>query len=322
MRRVPIEYRTFYIGGMTGTPSVAALLDELFATGRFPGARPDPVALVARDPTLGDLRFHDDVVAGPHGPVPIRRYEQRGAATSALVWVHGGAFLAGDLDMPEAHRVSLVLAARGILVVSVDYRKVRAGVRHPVPSDDVLAAWRSVTAEHPGLAWHLGGASAGANLAAGAVRRLRDAGDPLPASAILVYPLLHPHLPPLTEDARAALAGLPPAALFDDASVQRIVDAFAGPDRRDDPIAFPGLGDLTGLPPTLVIAAGADTLRSSAETYVRDLAAAGGDVTAATIDGAPHGFLDDLDDPHARGVLDRIAVWIAECSAEGIGKRG
>jgi acetyl esterase/lipase len=56
------------------------------------------------------------------------------------VWAHGGGFAAGDLDMPEAHAVATALAARGIAVVSVDYRLVGPGCRYPAPSDDVWSS--------------------------------------------------------------------------------------------------------------------------------------------------------------------------------------
>ena len=50
-------------------------------------------------------------------------------------------FIGGDLDMLEAHWVSLALAARGSGVLSLDYRKALRGVHYPVPSDDILAGW-------------------------------------------------------------------------------------------------------------------------------------------------------------------------------------
>ncbi len=117
----------------------------------------------------------------------------------ALVWVHGGAFIGGNLDMPESNWVARELAARGIPVASVDYAKCLGDVHYPVPSDDVLAAWRHVRRRSRGAARAcrpeqvaLGGASAGGTLTAGAVARLRDAGEPLPAGLVLVYPLRAP----------------------------------------------------------------------------------------------------------------------------------
>jgi acetyl esterase/lipase len=119
--------------------------------------------------------------AGPSRSDPTSDGRSTGAG---LVWAHGGSFVAGDLDMPEADWVARAFAARGVTVVSVDYRLVT-----PVPgtsvgehvfpagSDDVLAAW-SWTLDHADdlgidpAQLFLGGASAGANLVAGAVLRL------------------------------------------------------------------------------------------------------------------------------------------------------
>ncbi len=97
--------------------------------------------------------------------------------TPALVWAHGGGFVAGDLDMPEADWVARSLAARGVTVVSIDYRLASDGWRYPTPSNDVLAAWTWTLANTADLGIDparvsLGGASAGANLVAGAVLRL------------------------------------------------------------------------------------------------------------------------------------------------------
>jgi acetyl esterase/lipase len=67
---------------------------------------------------------------------------RRRRRAAGLVWAHGGGFVAGDLDMPEADWVARTLAERGVTVVSVDYRLAGDGCRYPAPSDDVLAAWR------------------------------------------------------------------------------------------------------------------------------------------------------------------------------------
>ena len=63
----------------------------------------------------------------------------------ALVWLHGGAFVGGDLDMPEADWVARQICDRaGAVVVSVDYRLAVGGVTYPVPHDDTVAAVRWV----------------------------------------------------------------------------------------------------------------------------------------------------------------------------------
>ncbi|WP_394554092.1 alpha/beta hydrolase [Agromyces sp. MMS24-JH15] len=123
--------------------------------------------------------------AAAHGLVRV--YPATGTADSAgagLVWAHGGGFVHGDLDMPEAHWVARAFAARGVAVVSIDYRLVRDGANtFPAASDDVLAAW-TWTLDHAdelGLdpaRLAIGGASAGANLVTGAVLRMLGHGSP------------------------------------------------------------------------------------------------------------------------------------------------
>lgn len=111
----------------------------------------------------------------------VRVYPADGAAprpTPGLVWAHGGGFVAGDLDMPEADWVARAFASRGLTVVSIDYRLAGDGTGHyPAGSDDVLAAWRWTLAHADDFGVDparllIGGASAGANLVTGAVLRL------------------------------------------------------------------------------------------------------------------------------------------------------
>ncbi|MEU6715775.1 alpha/beta hydrolase [Nonomuraea sp. NPDC046802] len=142
---------------------------------------PEAAARLARyfqDPaewTMPEVTVEELSVDGPHGPIPVRTYRPRQTPTAALLWVHGGGFWAGDLDMPEAHTVSAELAARaGAFVASVGYRLAVNGVRYPVPLDDVEAAWRWLAEKAIADRLMLGGASAGAALALAAALRARD----------------------------------------------------------------------------------------------------------------------------------------------------
>ena len=171
---------------------------------------PTPSDLLDRFPELAEVEIRDVTIDGRHGDVPGRCYRGLGATGTAFVWVHGGAFIGGDLEFPEAHWVSLAIAARGFAVLSLDYRKSLRGVHYPIPSDDILDGWLWATAhaDEWGAApddVHLGGASAGGNLVAGVTKRLRDGAGPLPASLVLVYPIVHPELPPLPPDLQEKL---------------------------------------------------------------------------------------------------------------------
>ena len=261
----------------------------------------------------------DLTIAGRHGDIPARGY--RGAtpeAGAALIWAHGGGFVGGDLDMPEAHWVGVELARRGIPVLSIDYTKCLEGVHHPVPSDDVLDAWLFVAGHEDefGVApghLHFGGASAGAHLVAGVAKRLRDGAGPMPASLVLAYPNLHPVLPPASEELEAALATGSSAFVFTPAIMRDINLNYAGNEEVfDDVYAYPGNGDVSGLPPVLILNSDADTLRASGERFGEQLADAGVPVRVEFEPGTVHGHLNQPDDPAAVRSIERMADWLSE----------
>ena len=64
---------------------------------------------------------HDLTLEGGGHPFGVRVYPADSPNGSMLVWLHGGAFMFGDLDMPEADQVGRRLSAAGTTVVSVDY---------------------------------------------------------------------------------------------------------------------------------------------------------------------------------------------------------
>lgn len=272
--------------------------------------------IVAREPELASVHLEDVAVPGPHGPIPVRLYQREGETPRAgFVWVHGGAWMFGTLDSPEAHWVAMSLAAQGIAVASVDYRKVRGRISFPVLSDDVLTAWRWARANASRLGTtperlHLGGASAGANLAAGAVKRLIAADEELPATLVAAYPLVHFELPPLPADLAAALERTPPPFRFTPRMVSLLNLNWAGVRYHDDPAAFPGLGSLDRMPPTFIVDAEADELRASSTVFAAALAAAGVDVRHETVPGTFHGYLAQPETAGAHDGVRRIVSWI------------
>lgn len=130
-------------------------------------------------PDVAGLQVEDRTV--PAEPdVPIRVYRPQGA-TAAIVWLHGGGFVMGDLgtEHPWATRVA---AGSGVTVVSVGYR---LAPENPFPAafDDAYAVlqWTAKHAAELGVdpdRIAVGGHSAGAGLAAGIALRARDEGGP------------------------------------------------------------------------------------------------------------------------------------------------
>lgn len=273
----------------------------------------------------------DRTITGPHGAIPVRVYPARGdteGSAPGLVWLHGGGFAYGDLDMPEGDWVASQLAERGIGVVSVFYRLApplsfeadgplgEDGAHFPVPSDDVLAAfdWALAHAAELGLdpdAISLGGASAGAALAAGASLRLRDAGHRTPARVVLAYPTVHAALPEPSPELAVKLIGLPEDRLFRPEAVARMnLNHVGDPALLADPYAFPGGHDVSGLPPTLILNSDRDSLRSSGEAYADELRAAGVDITCLFEVDTTHGHLNRPELPGALASLSTMAAWL------------
>jgi acetyl esterase/lipase len=260
----------------------------------------------------------DRSVDGPHGPIPVRVYSPGPTGSfPGLVWIHGGSFRWGDLDMPEADSVATALAERGILVVTVDYRLAVDGVHYPVPSDDVLAAFEWVATHAAELRidagrLSIGGGSAGASLSAGVAKRLRDAGGPRPYSVLLAYPSLHPFLPEASPELAAKVAAQPvderrTAGDLDEINLNYVGSA----DALADPYAMPANGDLSGLPATFILNSDIDALRASGELYAAALIAAGNDVLVIREPGVGHGHLNIADDAGAARSIERMAAWLA-----------
>ncbi|MEU4425180.1 alpha/beta hydrolase fold domain-containing protein [Actinoplanes sp. NPDC024001] len=293
-------------------PPVADFVRMLEIAGDMPETGPTDAELFARFPQLAAVRVTEPAIDG----VPARLYHGPGAPQAGFVWVHGGAFVSGSLRMAEAHFVALALAARGIAVLSLDYRKALHGGHFPQASDDVLAGWTWAVrnADRFGVGverLHLGGASAGGNIVAGVSKRLRDGAGRAPASVVLVYPAVHPELPELSGELLAAVRRTPGAVNFTPGWVADMSLHYAGDaDTLKDPYAFAANGDVGGLPPTLILNCEADTLRASGEAYADQLRAAGVPVTVHLEPGAAHGCVGDPFTVAARNSIDRMSEWL------------
>jgi acetyl esterase len=280
-----------------------------------------------------ELDIRDRDIDGPHGAIGVRVYTPSapGRDRACLVWLHGGGFVAGDLDMPEAHEVARGVAGRAdAVVVSVDYRlcpplpdssgapveAADAGpaVRFPVAHDEAVRAYRW-TREHADELGvdpervSLGGASAGANLAAGAALHLVDEHEP-PWQVLLAYPVVHPVLPEPSPELVDAVAGTPEVLRFPpELCVEMNENYLGGPLRDMSPYAFAGLSDdLAGFPPTLIDNDEFDDLRSSGERFAQQLVDAAVPVELVTTAGVPHGHLNNVGFGPTQRSLDRMAA--------------
>jgi len=273
------------------------------------------------------VAFEDVAIPVDGGPdVCIRRYEPRSADSgtgSPLLWVHGGAFIGGGLDQHESHAVALAIAASGRSVFTVAYRLAPAinwikplterdlgpGDRYPAALDDVSAALNWITDRAPAVA--IGGASAGAALAAAATLRNRDRGGIRPEALVLAYGTFHSALPEISSALRRRIRGRHGITQFRPSTVDKMNLNYAGAGAAlDDPQAFPGGGNLLDFPRTLLLDADRDSLRSSGEKFHAELKTAKVDVTYRVIHGTRHGFFDRPGSAQFDEGIATVLAWL------------
>jgi acetyl esterase len=239
-------------------------------------------AVPAPDTTGMEIQDHT-VPADPE--VAMRSYHPH-RAQGAIVWLHGGGFVMGDLDTEHPWAARLADGA-GAVVISVGYRRAPEH-RFPAALEDAYAAlaW---TAEHAASLGidpariAVGGHSAGAGLGAAVALRARDQQGPPICFQLLNQPELDDRqetwsarhftdTPWMTRDKLAATwrhyLGSAPAS------------PYAAPARA---------ADLSGLPPAYISTAEFDPLRDEGIAYALGLLQAGVPVELHQWPGTFHG---------------------------------
>ena len=258
---------------MTVDPALAVLLGALADEGAGFDLAAARAGLDAFAAAVGagapEVPWEQDRVAG----VPVRRYLPPGPPRAPeLVWLHGGGWVTGGLAAVDPLCRSIV-ARTGAPVTSVGYR---LAPEHPFPAalDDAVA----VLAELGGSV-AAGGDSAGAGLAAAAAAQVQA------RALVLVTPLLDATLSRPSVTRLGSGYGLTRAAL------ERFVALYlAGADPRD-PRCSPLLGDVSRLPPTVVLTAELDPLHDEGEAYAERLRQAGIPLAHRCFPSMVHGFV-------------------------------
>ncbi|CAI7980948.1 MULTISPECIES: alpha/beta hydrolase [unclassified Parafrankia] len=250
-------------------------------------------------PPIPGLTITDHLVPGSDDDVKVRvrvyRPEGRPSPLPLAVYMHGGAFVLGSLDMVHQGVAQLALGT-GAVIVSVGYR---LAPEHPFPAglNDCYSAlrWASAHAEELGAdpaRIGLAGVSAGATLALGVALLTRDRGGPAVRFQSVVMPTTDDRLetPSMRDAVDTPVWNRPLAVqcwrLYLGEGVTE-ADQYAAPARADD---------LTGLPPTYLAVGGEDPLRDEGILFALRLMQAGVPVDLHAYAGAAHGFRDlDID---------------------------
>lgn len=219
--------------------------------------------------------------------------------------LHGGAlvFSGGELVATDA---AMAVHRTGCVSYAVDYRMPPD---HPFPAglEDCVAAYRGLIESHAPSRIVISGRSAGGNLAAATILRLKALGLPLPGALVLMTPELD-----LTEsgDSFETLRGIDVVLK---AGLPEANALYAGGHDLRDPLISPLFGELTGFPPTLLQAGTRDLFLSNAVRMHRALRAADVEAELHVWEAMPHGdfggFTPEDDEMwrEIRRFLNRIA---------------
>ncbi len=187
-----------------------------------------------------------------------------------VLYLHGGGYVAGGLDYARGFGMTLA-AEYDLPVLSVAYR-LAPEFPFPAAVEDATTAYRHLLrCGYPPSKIVLVGESAGGGLCFSLLLQLKKLGLPLPAGTVALSPWTDLTLsgPTYTENAELD-PSLSPARLCYYAR-----QYCPEPADRKDPLASPLFGDLTGLPPSLIIVGGDEILLSDSTVLAERLQAAG-----------------------------------------------
>jgi epsilon-lactone hydrolase len=233
----------------------------------------------------------------------VERVDGRHSAT--ILYLHGGGYY---FCSPQTHRAaSFGLAARSdARVFSLDYR---LAPEHPFPAalDDALAAYRSLLED--GVKPEqivIAGDSAGGGLALATLVALRDAGDALPAGAILFSPWTDLAA---TGASLESNDGVDP--MFHGPSIGRAAKLYLADTPATHPYASPLYADMSGLPPLFMQVSSTEVLLDDSRRVADKARAAGVEVDFDIWRKQPHVWqLWAPFIPEARHALDLAAQFV------------
>jgi epsilon-lactone hydrolase len=250
----------------------------------------------------------DDVMVSEvdAGGVPAHWLAAPGANISrVLLFLHGGGYEFGSLRS-DGELAARLGRASGMRVLFPEYR---LAPEHPFPAaiDDVMTAWhwlrtdQDLSAESMAVA----GDSAGGGLAVALLVASRDAGEALPAAAVLMSP---------TVDLTSSGASMTERADQDPISTPAMLrqfasDYLAGANPKT-PLASPLFASLDGLPPLLIQVGTADLLLSDSERLATAAIEAGVRVTLEIGEGLPHVYPLMLGTPEAAAATEQTGQFL------------
>lgn len=189
-----------------------------------------------------------------------------------LVYYHGGGYVMGSLST-HRHMVGDMAKASGWRTLTLDYRLAPENP-YPAGLEDSLKAYRWLLENgcDPSKII-LSGDSAGGGMTLAVLLSLRDAGDPLPAAAVLLSPWTD-----ITGSGESMKTKRDEDPVLRAGGTDNTASWYAGDKDHTDPLISPLFADLAGLPPMLIQVGTAEILLDDSTRLAEKAKAAGVEV--------------------------------------------
>lgn len=253
------------------------------------------------------------------GGVPCEWMRPTGGAQTAnaemILYLHAGWCTMGSPRTDRSLTAALALMS-GRSVLSVDYR-LAPEYPFPAPLEDTLAVYRALLAAGTAPKSILfAGSSVGGGLSVAACVALRDAGDPLPAGAILLSAVTD-----WAASGASHTSNVESDVIDSPAVVAEMRDCYLGERDPRMPLASPLYADLHGLPPLLIQVGGDEILLDDSIQLARLARAAGIPVTLYIGEGMWHNWhmiAASTPFPEGQVPLDQIRDFVAQFSVKAV----
>jgi len=230
-----------------------------------------------------------------------------------FLYFHGGAFI---FRFPALHAGMVASWCRrlGARALMVDYR-LAPEYPYPAAVEDCHAAYRWLLAQ--GCNSHdivIAGDSAGANLALATLHRIKMAGEPQPACAVLLAPVVD-----FTLSGKSMVINARRDSMLSLADFVSFRALYSSPERYLDPSVSPLFGDFTGLPPLLFQAGSHEMAVDESTRAAAKAHASGVHVELELWHRMPHVFQTIAALPQAAQAAEHVRRFVAKHAGWRIG---
>jgi acetyl esterase/lipase len=268
-------------------------------------------SVAAAEPLLADLRQSLEVevetvtLGGVQCFVLTPTTVPEAHRDQVVLSLHGGGYVYGP-GLSGTTEATLLAAFAGYRVISVNYR-MPPDAPYPAALDDAESAYRALIADVDPSRLAVFGSSAGGGLAFALMLRLKAVGVALPRVLAANSPWAD-----LTGsgDSHRTNEWLDNVIVSYAGYLGRAAQLYAGDHDLAEPEVSPVFGDLTGLPPTILLSGTRDLLLSDAVRLQRKLRQAAVRADLQVFEGLSHSqFLFDPTGPETRELFGEVASF-------------